>query len=1050
MRTFKVELDTAYADKAIKETGLLQGNQNFAFEFRLAERGEPITIDNMKKPKLIFNFENGVESFTVDESSPDYPVTVAGNVVKVAASKYLSMGYGRVKLMIKIDDYYTYSCIYYVDRNENFTAPPVVQSDAGDFALKDFKNVSNDVFRQKYKEAVKEPMSDADFLTQAKKNGLAENDLADVDLQKLYDKGIDSGLMSKDGSNFSPSDFDRELKANAAFRALQNADHPAISGKTDEEIKKLFYANRYEEVNAVDLTQDPFDKPTTLLMVYQMNVDGGTIKQVLPPHITNQIIMVEMIFASGVTNATLEIDVVDGEHLEGNAGKVNHMTFTKQGYLGYFIPIKNTGGYEFISHYETMISGLVVKDSKGNVSLGVKDITFDDSFALEDSGDTVNIKLAGSGDAAALPFIDGQLGQEFIATKVQSSDKTVRIANLGGVADLSVNAPLSSEGIMAVLGSDQMYNSKFPKSAFYFSDVKHDGGSFVYVNKTDKTFVIQEIDQGDPNVTGGTNFLVGLSYVPSRMNANIITQDGYFRIEFADKNGELLNDIYGNPAATEIHYKAGQKERKQLYLGIINAKAYEEIRPRFDSNFTQEEAISIGAETAIVIQPITKDFTSGLALLNFMAYTGYTVNLSSRYYGVNNVNFARTLIFDAPEQEVEAGEQYLGNDLFLDFQTKAKLAISNYHMVLKDNGVDLPVYSLYKRYNKLDTILLKQQAATATVKAVANSPRSGFKISLLKYTGKEEVIPSPKVLSYLNENPQFSAGWSIIDSLFVGENIDGQDIISMKSFAFETDEDIREFAFVLYAIDSQIPLELYLKDFEVDIVPDFTRIIITDNSNIQEESLLKHKEYYKSLVSCPSGDISYRYTAGATDTKVPIGVMKGGDGKIINNHDWTDVGSSDPHKVQGSFEFKADGKVNFEYGAQLYNEKATINNAEFWLAKDNGDGSFTEVPNSRYATTVEANRTKIPKSIVANSFSFEVKENEVYRMLMKSDIDDGFYIQCTPNGVPLFYASIVFDEVSTSKKDILQGNIVQVMEDGKPVTGKTIQIDSKTGAITIK
>lgn len=41
MRTFKVELDTAYADKAIKETGLLQGNQNFAFEFRLAERGEP-------------------------------------------------------------------------------------------------------------------------------------------------------------------------------------------------------------------------------------------------------------------------------------------------------------------------------------------------------------------------------------------------------------------------------------------------------------------------------------------------------------------------------------------------------------------------------------------------------------------------------------------------------------------------------------------------------------------------------------------------------------------------------------------------------------------------------------------------------------------------------------------------------------------------------------------------------------------------------------------------------------------------------------------------
>lgn len=35
MRTFKVELDTAYADKAIKETGLLQGNQNFALSLGL-------------------------------------------------------------------------------------------------------------------------------------------------------------------------------------------------------------------------------------------------------------------------------------------------------------------------------------------------------------------------------------------------------------------------------------------------------------------------------------------------------------------------------------------------------------------------------------------------------------------------------------------------------------------------------------------------------------------------------------------------------------------------------------------------------------------------------------------------------------------------------------------------------------------------------------------------------------------------------------------------------------------------------------------------------
>lgn len=38
MRVLKIELDTAYADRVVKEAGLLQGNQNFGFEFRLAEK----------------------------------------------------------------------------------------------------------------------------------------------------------------------------------------------------------------------------------------------------------------------------------------------------------------------------------------------------------------------------------------------------------------------------------------------------------------------------------------------------------------------------------------------------------------------------------------------------------------------------------------------------------------------------------------------------------------------------------------------------------------------------------------------------------------------------------------------------------------------------------------------------------------------------------------------------------------------------------------------------------------------------------------------------
>lgn len=1002
MRTFKVELDTAYADKAIKETGLLQGNQNFAFEFRLAERGEPITIDNMKKPKLIFNFENGVESFTVDESSPDYPVTVTGNVVKVAASKYLSMGYGRVKLMIKIDDYYTYSCIYYVDRNENFAAPPVAQSDAGDFALKDFKNVSNDVFRQKYKEAVKEPMSDADFLTQAKKNGLAENDLADVDLQKLYDKGIDSGLMSKDGSNFSPSDFDRELKANAAFRALQNADHPAISGKTDEEIKKLFYANRYEVQAAIDLSQPPYKDATTLYLAFQLTSDGQKITQILPLHSDGKIIMVELIFSTGVSSGSLEIDAASGESIDGIVS-ASSMTFTKQGYLGYFLPFKNEPGYDFISHHETH------------------------DYSMQ--------------------FMDGMKKEWFTSQNIQSMDRTVRIAKLGENADFSVEGVNGHDGILAFVGNDQLYNTKYDKARIYFGDVRVQGGAAVYQNLQNKSFVIQDIDpQDDPNISGGTTFLVALSYVPSAYESDPVTQDGKIILELVNDKEAPILDIDGNPMGVEIEYKAGDIQRKELYVGECRAKAYTEVHLKLKTTFANEEILSVGADTCIMLQAVSKKESAGMALLAFMAFTGYRIGFDNLYYGENSLNFSQYLTFDMTEQDIEPTTMYLGDDTYIDFKTKAKAAIQNYQMTIKDNGTDLPVFSIVKKYSRLATHYIGDKEYEATVKIVDKN--NAFQVNLMKYTGTADPAPLPSVQRYDNGSPVFPAGWVVADSLFISEDIVSGVHTAMKKFTLPSDG--KELAVVLFPATSQIPTTLKLNDFEGDIIPWFNKLIITTNSHIKEQYLEYTKEYYKARVYTPKGYANYRYTVKDTPTRMPAGFITGGDGKVINDNSWFDVGSTDPQKVQGDFKFLAAGNVSMSYEAQIFNETDTANTVEIWLAKVGpGPDQLTEVSNSKFATTIEANRTK-PKKLYSGSFSFSVKANETYRVLAKSNIADGFYLQSGTDGVPLFAASIIFDE--TNGRPATMGNtpVIQVVEDGKPVTGKTIQVDAKTGSITVK
>ena len=157
------------------------------------------------------------------------------------------------------------------------------------------------------------------------------------------------------------------------------------------------------------------------------------------------------------------------------------------------------------------------------------------------------------------------------------------------------------------------------------------------------------------------------------------------------------------------------------------------------------------------------------------------------------------------------------------------------------------------------------------------------------------------------------------------------------------------------------------------------------------------------------GDASYRYTYNKTAGNIPLGIKKG-LALVSNNNAWADPGASDPNKVQGDLLAEADGIITIQYSGQAYNETSTINEANFWAAKVAPDGSLTEVPNSRYSTTIEANR-KIAKNIQSKSISFPIQQGESVRFLANSNIDDGFYLQSGTDGKPLFEVIINFKEM---------------------------------------
>ena len=881
----------------------------------------------------------------------------------------------------------------------------------------------------------------------------ASKDLSDVDtmdLETAFEKTPSHTTLvdtARDLGNKAETSLNNVLASNLSEKIKLTNAYKDMAGRTGggltpDEVRALFEANYFEEVGAVDLTQAPFTA-TTLVLAYQFNTDNETITQALPPISQNKTIMIKVLPATGITNPTLILTPASGDHINGAA---QPLTIKNTGYVGYLLPIANNGNYEYFPHEITHDFSLAVSDDKGNVHIGINSVQFKKATVTENGGILEVEPDAQTGGTSNTTFTDFE-GRTFTSNKIQSLDKSLRISNLSGVADLSKGLTDHNEGIHAVLGSDQLINSKFGRSKLYFGDIRVKGGSSVYEDKDTKSYVVQDTDpQDDPNISGGTTFICGLYYESTTTTQTTVTQDGAIRLELVDDTDTPITGNDGNPIAVQIDYKAGDTIKPEFYVGEFQAKAFTRVHLKIEPVFANEEVIPVGANTQICLQSITKDESSGLALLSFMAFTGYKIGFDTLYYGFNSLNLARFLVFDQP-QETVSGEMPLGDNTFINFATNSEVQVSGYNLIIENTGLELPVWNIYKVYSEYDCQNIGGKNALVTV--TLTDKDNAFDVSLLEYTGTQPA-PQPKLLSYNNTVPVFAAGWSVIDTMFISEDVVSGEHKQSKTFTLPTNA--KGLAISLYPNNSQSPTTLKLKDFEADITPWFNRVMITDNSHISEQYLRNLDYVYRSIVAVPAGYASYRYTINSAKTKLPVGVFSGGDNKIVNDNSWTDAGSTDPNKTQGDIKFLADGIVTINYQAQCYNEQGTINNVEFWLEKVSDS---SEVAGSHYATTIEAQRTT-PKNITSPKFTFSVKANETYRFYGKSNKDDGFYLQTSTVANPLIRFDYEFEELSEVIKLALDdafsktNEIKFVKADGEEVTNKILVYNVDDGKFKLE
>lgn len=1026
MRQFEISLNTQSLSNKLFQT-VVQGSQDTELLVTVLQDGKSISIAD--DANIILNvLYNGKTNpaYETKTGDADFKASITDGKITIPFTEPMTALYGKHSLFLTIEDV-NISCVigmeYEVLKNDAYDVKsipnnlPSIENLVKQIATKlniDMSNADDVALKAKLSalgigedETPKAIVTKLSSLTgnnrlpnSAVKDSLGV-DLADVNLDKLDEKfqATDSGKQQKlntqaintklntDMANVNTLLFSREMKLTNAYQDL--AKRPSSAGKTAAEIKALFDTNRFEEQDAVDFS-DPKYSSTSLYMVYQFTSDDETILQELPAVTDNKIIMVEALLSTGVTNPTLTFTAKSGDTIQG--GSIPYTITGKTGYLGYFIPLINENTWQFIPHEISHEFSLAVSDDKGNVHVGINSIEFEKATVKEDGG---ILKVEPD---APITFIDSQ-GREFEPTKVQSLSKKIRISNLGGVADLDANYDNSLDGVFAKLINPEPINTNFHDQRPYFGDRYEKMEDYIGYDMKDKAFTIQEGDDLDPNVTGGTNFRLGFYFEPE--NNPIASDDGYVELKVIDlATGDYFLDDSGEPVAVRREYKAGEVIQHELLVSSVKAKGQVKIAFEVDCSFGGQIIVA-SDNTCIYIQAVDKTHNTGLAEVIFQQKANYNIRVHHTYYGDNFMNFAAALVRTKGWEDLDDQHEILGNGLFISSKGKAKVSIANYQLTIKDNGTDSPVFSIGKLLNQRETKALWNKTLNATVKITDKN--TAFDYALVQWSGAG-VPELPILVGYQGSEPQFAPGWSLVQGKSITADVVSGDYTDTN--AFTVPDQALQVAMILFPKASAIPTTLILDDFELDVSPAFTESHI--GSFIHgSEFHLEYADYaYRSLVSLPNGAISYSFTVGDAPTKLPVGVFLGGDGAIFNDNAWADSGAFDPNKVQGDFKFKKDGKVKINYSVRVKNRTDTQNPVNIWLEKVGG----AEVPNSRYTGTIAAN-TKVATTKAQPKFSMKVKAGESYRLLAQSDKADGFYVVTTNGAYPLIKIVYDFNEI---------------------------------------
>lgn len=549
----------------------------------------------------------------------------------------------------------------------------------------------------------------------------------------------------------------------------------------------------------------------------------------------------------------------------------------------------------------------------------------------------------------------------------------------------------------------------------YFDDVIVPEGSYIEVDRTNKKYGIQEADTLDPNVSGGTDYLIAFR-VGMKGTA---PEDGFVRAYLYNNSINpfepkgYLEDVDGSPMAVERQYKAGEKLGVLDVLGIVNAKGLQEFTCHVVDSFTSDAILledPTEEPTGLMIQALTSEGSTGLGRVQFELDTQQNLNFSKHYLGPSRFTMAYQLSQDVPVTAYTGGSHAISVDGTRAINPNGiKYSIQSNHLILQDDGVHICDFNLGKIFSAEETYMMRGKEITATFTLIDKD--SAFNVALVKWTGKPDAYTPEIFLTRNNDSPVLQTNWSIVDTLFISEDAVAGDHTASKDFTIPVDAN--NYAVIIYPAVAQTPLTLKLKQFDVDVKVPFNGYVLKA-PELLNELHLEFDERTKTFVQDTQGYAALRYTINDSEVAAPCGVPSKGTADITIDTTVNQVNGSSAKGGEGALVFNADGTATIYTELLLWSEQAAGTSSEvtFWWAKvvgSPGAETFDEIALSEFQVQVVGGAAGVQYHMP--KFQVQVNDGDRLALRMQADKADGAFLQCNNNARPLVKTSVTFDEL---------------------------------------